>query len=117
MKKNRENRVAVQLATTIGVGNFMFEGMVANISRNGLKVTDLPMRFNPTDKDISTIIATPQGNFRMAVRPTWVKESGHSQDVGFEILSFRDSWMELLDKLDPITRPRDAALDWVSGVQ
>jgi hypothetical protein len=117
MTKYRENRVTVALTTTVGAGNFMFEGMVANISRNGLKVTDLPMRFNPDEKKISTIIATPQGNFRMDVRTTWVRDAGYSKDVGFEILSFGDKWIQLLDRLDPVERRGERVTNWVSRVQ
>jgi len=117
MARHRENRVKVALATTIGAGNFMFEGMVANISRNGLKVTDLPMRFNPREKKISTIIATPQGNFKVDVRSTWVKKTGYSQDVGFEIISFDSEWMHLMDRLDPVGDRGERVTNWVSRVQ
>lgn len=114
MKRNRENRVDVALTTTIGVGNFMFEGMVTNVSRNGFMVTDLPIRFDPNAKNISTIIATPRGNFKLEVRPTWVRASNYSKDVGFEILSYGSRWMQLLDELDPVVRRTDAATNWAS---
>ena len=117
MMKYRENRVAVALATVVGAGNFMFEGLVANISRNGLKITDLPERFDPNEKKISTIITTPQGPFRLDVRPTWVKDFGYSQDVGFEILSFEDKWLEFLDRLDPVEEHDGQATDGVTQVQ
>ncbi len=108
MNKLRENRVDVALNTTIGVGNFMFEGMVANISRNGFKVTDLPMRFNPRAKQISTIISTPDGNYKLVVRSKWVKELGYSQDVGFEIVTFGSDWMQFLDSVDPIEKKKES---------
>ncbi len=117
MKQNRENRVDVTLKTTIGAGNFMFEGMVANISRNGFKVTDLPMRFNPSEKKISTIITTPKGSYKLAVKSTWVKESGYSQDVGFEIISFGSEWMQLMDRLDPVGKHGQRITNWVHEVQ
>ncbi len=110
--KYRENRVDVTLCTTIGEGNFMFEGRLANISRNGIKVTGLPIRFNPRAKKISTIIATPKGNYRLALRAKWVKELGQSQDVGFEIISFGGEWTQFLDRLDPVDKKYDRAPNW-----
>ncbi len=117
MKQIRENRVDVTLRTTIGAGNFMFEGMVANISRNGFKVTDLPMRFNPNEKKISTLITTPFGSYKLAARSTWVKESDHSQDVGFEIISYGSEWMQLMDRLDPVEKRGESVTNWVHKVQ
>ncbi len=76
-------------------------------------VTDLPVRFDPTEKNISTIIVTPKGHFKLNVRSTWVKSTTYSKDVGFEILSYGSRWMELLDELDPVTRRSDYATDWV----
>jgi len=116
MKKYRENRVDVAMTTTVGAGNFMFEGVVANVSRNGFKVTDLPMRFDPNTENISTVIATPKGSFKMDVRTTWVKSTPYSKDVGFEILSYGTRWMQLLDELDPVTRRTDSATNWASDL-
>jgi len=117
MKQYRENRVTVTLQTTIGAENFMFEGMVANISRNGFKVTDLPMHFNPKAKKISTIISTPKGTYKLQVRTMWVNVSGASQDVGFEIIDFGGEWMNLMDRLDPVEERGERVTNWVQAVQ
>lgn len=114
--KNREHRVPVVMTVTLGAGNFMFEGMVTNISRNGFMVADVPMRFNPQEKKVSALISCRQGTYKMNVKPTWVKPSGTVQDVGFEILGYGGEWTKLLNILDPIDRVTDAATNWGSGV-
>lgn len=113
MSKHRENRVNVMMASTIGAGNLMFEGMVRNISRNGFMVADLPMRFNPQGKKVSALISCQQGTFKMDARPAWVKEQGGAQDVGFEILGYGNEWIQLLDILDPLDKDLQHHTDWV----
>ncbi len=113
MSKHRENRVSVMMTSTIGAGNLMFEGMVRNISRNGFMVTGLPMRFNPDEEKISSIISGRHGTFKMDARPAWVKEQGGTQDVGFEILDYGNEWIQLLDILDPIDKDLQHHTDWV----
>ncbi len=111
---HRENRVPVMMEVTIGAGNFMFDGMVSNISRNGFMVEDVPLRFNPTQKNVSAVINCRQGVFKMQVRPTWIKTSGGVQTVGFEILDFGSGWIKLLDIFDPIDK--GDASSWVDDL-
>jgi hypothetical protein len=113
MSKIRENRVDVMMISTIGAGNFMFEGTVNNISRNGFMVAGLPMRFNSDEKKMSSIISCRQGSFKMNVRASWVKPSGGLQDAGFEILDYGSAWMRLLDELDPVNRDLQRRTAWV----
>ncbi|MDA3834615.1 MAG: PilZ domain-containing protein [Spirochaetales bacterium] len=110
--KNRENRVPVAMTVTLGAGNFMFEGMVTNISRNGFMVADVPKRFDPEEGKVSALITCRQGTFKMNVKPTWVNSGGMEQDVGFEILGYEEEWTKLLNLLDPINRKTDSATDW-----
>ncbi len=111
--ENRENRVPVMMTVTIGAGNFMFEGMVVNISRNGFMVEDVPLRFNPKEKKISAVINCRQGVFKMNVRPTWIKTAGMAHVVGFTILGYGADWTKLLNTLDPINRATNAVASWV----
>lgn len=107
----RENRVPVYMTVTLGAGNFMFEGIVTNISRNGFGVEDVPLRFNAEEKKVSALINCRQGVFKMNVKPTWVKLVGMQQTVGFEILGYGSEWTKLLNILDPINR--GAAATWM----
>lgn len=113
---NRENRVPVMMTVTIGVGNFMFEGTVTNISRNGFMVEDVPIRFNPKEKKISAVINCRQGVFKMNVRPKWIKTSKMVQTVGFTILGYGAEWTKLLNTLDPISRTSDAVASWINDL-
>jgi hypothetical protein len=114
--ENRENRVPVMMTVTIGAGNFMFEGMVANISRNGFMVEDVPLRFNSEEKKISAVISCRQGVFKMKVRPTWLKVSGMMQTVGFEILGYGADWTKLLNILDPVNRGALTVPSWTDNL-
>lgn len=101
MTKYNEYRVDVMLPTTIGVGNLIFEGVVTNISANGFKVVDLPLRFDSDEEKMLTIIATPQGNFRLSVQVRWMIVAGQMLEVGFEIIKSDNKWLQFVDHLEP----------------
>ena len=114
--ENRENRVPVMMSVTIGAGNFMFEGMVANISRNGFMVEGVPLRFNAHEKKMSAVIGCRQDVFKIKVRPTWVKVLGMTQTVGFEILGYGAEWTKLLNILDPINHGTANIPSWTDNL-
>lgn len=97
----REKRVEVVMAATISDGNFVFEGNVANISRTGFKMTDIPAKFDPESPECTAVISSKTKNYKFSIRPTWSTEAGIYKVVGFEILSAPSEWFELLDELDP----------------
>ncbi len=105
MTKFNENRVDVVLAITIGAGNLIFEGTVANISAHGFKVIGLPLRFDPQEKNIQTIIATHQGNFRLKVQVRWLIVTNQTLEVGFEIINHGDNWLQFIEGLEPQIPP------------
>ncbi len=97
----RENRVEVAMQSTLAEGNFFFDGMVENVSRNGLKMTGIPNKFDAHTMACTTIVSGRGKNFKLKIKPSWVREDGMYQDVGFEILSSPVDWVLMLNDLDP----------------
>ena len=100
----RENRVDVNMQSTLADGRYFFDGTVANISRSGLKVTGIPSKFDDQAKVCTTIVSGRGKNFKLKVKPSWSKENGMYKDVGFKILSSPVDWLLLLNDLDPRVR-------------
>ncbi len=97
----RENRVDVAMQSTLAAGNYFFDGMVENISRNGLKMSGIPTKFKTKSMTCTTIVSGRGKNFKLRVKPSWSQENGIYQDVGFEILSSPVDWILMLNDLDP----------------
>ena len=82
-----------------GVG--FFQGVVSDVSRFGVCVSDLPKRLDGRAKKM-TIIVNGQGhNFKMNVRPRWSSNNGASKSVGVEILNPPWGWTEFVMGLEP----------------
>ncbi len=50
-QKSKEWVVGVSMTATMSDGNFVFEGLVENISRTGFKMTDIPATFDPESSE------------------------------------------------------------------
>lgn len=97
----RENRVNVSMQSTLADGKFFFDGMVENVSRNGLKISGIPAKFDTHGQACTTIVSGRGKNFKLKIKPSWSQRSGLYQDVGFQILSSPVDWVLLLNELDP----------------
>ncbi len=102
--QNREPRVEFQMVSTIADGNMLFEGMVSNISRNGLKVVDLPTKCRMKAKEYKAVISAKGRNYRLSLYPVWMEKNGMHIEVGFKIVTPTADWYLLLKELDPPER-------------
>ncbi|MEN8258955.1 MAG: PilZ domain-containing protein [Thermodesulfobacteriota bacterium] len=98
---SRETRVGVTMTASMSDGDFVFEGIVENISRTGFKMTDIPRKFDPESCECTAVISSKTKNYKFNIMPSWTKEEGIYKVVGFEIISPPAEWLELLDELDP----------------
>ena len=98
---SREKRVGVSMTATMSDGNFVFEGLVENISRTGFKMTDIPAKFDPESSQCTAVLSSQAKSYKFPIKATWSTEDGIYKVVGFEIISPPAEWIELLDELDP----------------
>jgi hypothetical protein len=101
--KNREDRVEVSMASTLSDGRFFFEGAVTNVSKSGIKVSEIPKQFDPGAGQCTAIVVGQGKNIKLLVCPCWYTEDGLHKEVGFKILSSPTEWALFLSEIAPQT--------------
>lgn len=72
-------------------------GLVANISRMGLCLKDVPERFSISRSFLSINIHGRSANYRLVARPRWERfQSVRGKTIGLEIARAPDNWDEFL---------------------
>ncbi|MBC8316736.1 MAG: PilZ domain-containing protein [Desulfobulbaceae bacterium] len=99
MMNRRENRVNVAMESSISDGTHMFNGIVSNISRNGLKLIDIPKKFD-TSSACVTVISGKGRHFKFHVLPRWQKEDAIYKEIGLKIISPSLKWQSFLKDLE-----------------
>ncbi len=102
--KDREQRFDFPMVSTIADGSLLFEGVVTNISKNGIKVVDIPAKFKLTSQEYRSVISAKGRNYRLAITPVWIDKKGLNLEVGFKIVAPTLDWNLLLRELDPPER-------------
>lgn len=102
MGKRVYERMEIEgFSADISDGKGFFPGAIYDISRFGLRMTDLPKRMDETKKRMTVVISGHGKNFKMIVRPRWVESSGLRKVVGFEIVNTPYEWTDFVMKLEP----------------
>ena len=99
MMNRREHRVSVAMESSISDGTNMFNGFVSNVSRNGIKIIDVPKKLDPSASYL-TVISGKGKNFKFHVSPRWQKEDSHYKEIGFKIISPSLKWIRFLKDLE-----------------
>jgi hypothetical protein len=102
MEKRQHLRVAKDnLSVDVAYGTGFFRGLVSDISRFGVCITDLSKQL---DGDVGkmTIVVSGQGeHFKMNVRPRWYTHGGARKSVGVEIMNIPWGWTEFVMNFEP----------------
>ena len=85
----------------ISDGKGFFPGVLYDISRFGLRMTDLPKRMDEKKQRMTAVISGRGKNFKMIVRPRWVERVGLRKMVGFEIINTPSEWTDFVMRLEP----------------
>lgn len=102
MEKRIHPRIPLRNLSVDASDGFGFsQGRIADVSRHGLCMTDLPESLNGQASKMIAIIRGQGKNFKMTVRPKWSTTDGASQSVGAEIVNPPRDWMELIRKFEP----------------
>ena len=109
--KRRHPRVDVQgLAGDIADGNFVFEGIVEDVSLGGLKMSNLPINFSALNRSYTTVISGKDKHYKCIVIPCWTKKAKNNRlvEVGFKIIQAPWEWTEfVLNATLPFTSAAD----------
>ena len=99
MMNRREHRVNVGMESSISDGVTMCNGFVSNVSRNGIKLIDIPKKLD-TSASCVAVISGKGKNFKFHVLPRWQKEDSHYKEIGFKIISPSLKWISFLKDLE-----------------
>jgi hypothetical protein len=103
MEKRKHPRIGIEnisvdVADEVGA----FQGMVSEISRFGVCLTNLPKRLNLSVKKMTIVVSVKGQHFKMNARPRWYTDDGATKSVGAEILKTPWGWTEFVIGLEPI---------------
>ena len=109
MDKRRFERIKVDdcPAVDLSDGNGFFTGGVKDISRNGLRLTDVSNRLNIRTGKLTVVFSANGKNFKMNVRPKWFSEKHQSKSIGVEILNVPRGWTEFVMTKEPQNKEHD----------
>lgn len=90
----KDQRIAVKgLRADISDGITTYNGLVANISKLGICLKDVPEKLSTSRSLLSIIIHSSSGNFKIVARPRWNQLQANSgKTIGVEIASSPDNW-------------------------
>ncbi len=98
--KPRENRIEFTMEADISDGTLVFGGTVANASRQGLMLLDVPKRFDFYSTKCIAVISSVGKNFKLFMRPRWSRVQGDRKNIGFQIISPPLNWIRFINELD-----------------
>ncbi|MBI5559149.1 MAG: PilZ domain-containing protein [Deltaproteobacteria bacterium] len=98
--KLRDDRTEITILANIADGKHVFEGMVVNVSREGLKMIDIPQKFDFYSEKYTAVITEKDNNFKLHLKPRWAKTKKTHKDVGFKIISPPLEWIKFINELE-----------------
>jgi hypothetical protein len=82
-----------------GIG--FFRGEIADASRFGICMTDLPRKMKGESRKLKVIVTGRGESFKMHVIPKWTSDKGSGKTLGAEIMSPPLGWAEFIMSLEP----------------
>ena len=90
------------LMTFISDGKSSVMGVVEDLSATGVRVVQIPRDFDTTVQRCKAVINGPGGDFTVALKPCWVKETnrGMYKSIGFQIVDPPPGWTSFVAELE-----------------
>jgi hypothetical protein len=87
------------LMSNISDGKSTFVGVVEDISINGLRISQVPAKFDDTVDKCYSIVKGPKNDFAIALQPRWVHitNKGMYKMIGFEIEDPPANWADFVE--------------------
>ena len=107
MTKNesRELRTEITMSADISDGKHTFKGIVVNVSRKGLKVIEVPKKFDFYAEKYTAVISDKGKNFKFHLKPRWSKIDPPYKEIGFQIISPPLEWVKFINGLEGSEQP------------
>ncbi len=108
--KRKHNRFQVSgYVTHICDNRGAFDGIIKEISDDGLSLTQVPIQFNSNVMTCIAVISGEQVTLKIKLRPVWSEHADNElyQDVGFKIINSPWGWTEFVNKNSPEERMGD----------
>lgn len=91
----------LRLEADISDGKGFFSGVVHDISRFGLSISDVPKRLDRTADIYSVILDGPGTHFKLLARPIWEEDDGTHKIIGAQIENCPWTWTEFVISHEP----------------
>ncbi|XOF33099.1 MAG: PilZ domain-containing protein [Candidatus Electrothrix sp. YB6] len=84
-------------------GHFVYDGIVEDISLQGLRLVDLSDRFVVENRKYNLVVSggPDSMSFKLKVTPRWKRVNGYYIDVGFQIVDAPSSWKQFVQQMLP----------------
>lgn len=97
MEKRRFQRMGINnLVADISDGQGFFNGEVKDLSRYGIRLSEVPPRLDDHAKQLSVVVSSKKDHFKIQVRPRWSRKQAISKVLGLEIVSAPLGWAEFV---------------------
>jgi len=80
----------------ISDGKGFYNGVVLDVSRFGIQITNIPQRLDSSADIYSVIIDGPGIHFKLLARPIWEVVNGSSKTIGAQIENSPWTWAEFV---------------------
>ncbi len=95
----REKRTPLTMFAAISDGSRVYEGIVINVSRDGLMMKEIPEKFDFYAERYTAVISQQDKHFKFFLAPRWSKTTGIFKEIGFRIISPPLEWIRFVNKL------------------
>ena len=93
--------IITNIEADISDGKGFFSGVVQDISRFGLSISDVPKRLDKSADIYSVILDGPGTHFKLLARPIWEDDDGISKTIGAQIENSPWTWTEFVMRHEP----------------
>jgi hypothetical protein len=82
-------------------GHFVYDGIVEDISLEGLRLVDLSDRFVVENRRYNLVVSggPDSMSFKLKVTPRWKRVNKYYIDVGFQIVDAPSSWKKFVQQM------------------
>lgn len=95
---NRINAVGMEINISDKVGSVI--GIVKDVSRFGLCITNMPRKLYTQKKSVTAIISVKEKQFTIQLRPQWEKQNGLTLIAGAIIDDAPSDWIKMVMLLE-----------------
>jgi hypothetical protein len=97
--RKHERHTTIGLMSNISDGKSTFVGVIQDISRNGLRISQVPANFDDTADRCCSVVNGLRDDFLISLQPRWSRltNRGMYKMIGFEIKDPPGSWTSFIE--------------------